>query len=74
MNQLDGELDGEAGVRARVLALATRVEHCRMRALDWYRHEAIREFGEATAAQMVRRGEGARVLAFLSAIAGGERD
>lgn len=60
-------------IQSRVLALACRLERCPDRALEWYRHGAIREFGGRSAAQMVRCGEGERVLGFLEAIAAGER-
>lgn len=63
-----------SALRARALALAGRVERCPRRALDWYRHDPIMTLGGRTAAQLIRQGDGARVLAFLEAIAARERD
>lgn len=58
---------------AEILRLAARLACCRACALDWYRNDAIAEFGDLTAEQMVERGEGERVLAFLAAIVRGQR-
>lgn len=56
-----------------VLALAAQLTACRCCALQWYRHDAIAEFGGRTAQALVADGQGAVVLGFLRAIAGGER-
>jgi hypothetical protein len=65
---------GSAATPAQaVLAQAAVVAECPHCALTWYRHEPIAEFDGRTACEMVAQGQATAVLAFLQAIARGER-
>lgn len=58
---------------AEILEVAALIQDCRHCALEWFRNDAIDEFGGRTAEEMLRQGEGQAVLVFLFSIACGHR-
>ncbi|WP_434213093.1 hypothetical protein [[Pseudomonas] boreopolis] len=53
--------------------MAALVQGCRRCALEWFRNDAVAEFGGLTSEEMLRRGQGKEVLVFLFSIASGNR-
>lgn len=63
-----------ARARIAVLRAAIALDDDHARVLQWYGDEAIAELDGLTADELVRRGQGARVLELLRSIHVGERD